>query len=425
MTVKLITLGCKVNQYESEAVKKRFEEKGYTALFSDNNADVFVVNSCTVTSVGDKKTRQTLHRIRRENPDSIIVLCGCFPQASKTDIPEADIITGTTDRLLIPDLVEEFKQNKQRIFKVKEDNRHEVFEEMQVEGLSEHTRAYLKIEDGCDRFCTYCIVPYARGNVRSRSLDNIECEAKRLYSAGYREIVLVGTNLSAYGKDLGLSLPDAVDAVAKAGIPRIRFGSLEPDLLTDEMLKQLSEIPAICPHFHISLQSGCEETLKRMKRRYTAEEYAEICDKIKGYFPDAAFTTDIIVGFPDESDAEFKETCEFVKKIGFCSAHIFPYSKRNGTPAAQMKGQIEPSVKKERCKKLSLIVSEIKKEWLKSHIGKTVEVLVCEENPDGSYMGITNDNLTVIINEKFSLQNPFVSVIIENCEKDYCTGRVI
>ncbi len=424
MTVKLITLGCKVNQYESEAVKKRFEEVGYTAVFGDN-ADVFVVNSCTVTSVGDKKTRQTVHRIRRENPDSIIVLCGCFPQASKTDIPEADIITGTTERLLIPSLVEEFKSTGNRIFKVKDDNRHEIFEEMQVDGLSEHTRAYLKIEDGCDRFCTYCIVPYARGNVRSRSLKNIECEAHRLYSAGYREIILVGTNLSAYGLDLGLSLPDAVNAVSNAGIPRIRFGSLEPDLLTDEMLIRLSEFPQICPQFHISLQSGCEETLKRMKRRYTAKEYADICDKIKKYFPDAVFTTDIIVGFPNESEAEFKETCEFVKKIGFCHAHIFPYSKRNGTPAAEMTGQIEPQVKKERCKKLSSIVSEIKKEWHKSHMGKTVEVLVCEENHDGSYMGITANNLTVHFSGKFSLQNPFVSVIIENCEKDYCTGKVI
>lgn len=427
MTAAFITLGCKVNQYESEAIKKSFEENGYIAVSADDAADIYVINSCTVTSVGDKKTRQTVHKVRRQNPQSIIVLCGCFPQAAKEDalkITEADIITGTTQRLNIVNLVEEFKINRKPIFKLKADNRNEVFEELQVDGLSDHTRAYLKIEDGCDRFCSYCIVPYARGNVRSRSLESISCEARRLYTRGYREIILVGTNLSAYGKDLGLSLPDAVEAVAAAGIPRIRFGSLEPDLLTDEMLTRLSGIPALCPHFHISLQSGSEETLKRMERRYTAAEYAVICEKIRRLFPDAAFTTDIIVGFPDESDAEFNETCDFVKKIGFSSAHIFPYSKRAGTPAATMKGQIEPTVKKDRCKRLSAIVLEEHKKWMENHIGKTFEILICESETDGTYMGITADNLTVRFKEKIDLQIPFVSVIIEKYEKDYCIGKV-
>ena len=340
MRAAFYTLGCKVNQYESQAMEELFRRRGYEIVPPSQEAELYIVNSCTVTSSGDKKTRQIVRRLRREHPLAVVALTGCLPQTdprAAEELPEADLVLGTRERRTVVEAVEEYLARRQRLVRVLPHEAEEPFEPLEALGDDGHTRAFLKIQDGCTQFCAYCIIPFARGPLRSRELAALREEIAGLAAAGYREVVLTGINLSLYGRELGLRLPDAVEATASVpGIDRVRIGSLEPELLTDEDIARLAAVPQLCGQFHLSLQSGCDATLARMNRHYTAARYREIAGALREKFPGCAITTDVITGFPGETPEEFAETCRFVREMGFAMVHIFPYSVRPGTPAAGM-----------------------------------------------------------------------------------------
>ena len=344
--IALTTVGCKVNQYETEVLAELFRARGYEVVSPDAEAEICLLNSCTVTSTGDQKTRQLLRRMKKRNPGAIAVLTGCFPQAfpeAAAAIPEADIVTGELARAKIPDLVERFFQTGERIVEIPEHKRGEEFESMQVTGLGNRTRAYVKIEDGCERYCSYCIIPKARGPIRSKPMEDIERELLSLAEAGYKEVVLVGINLSSYGKEIGLRLIDAVRlACSVPGIKRVRLGSLEPELLSDEDIHEMASFPTFCPQFHLALQSGCDRTLRSMNRHYDTAEYERIVRTIEKAFDGEmpALTTDIMVGFPGETDEDFQASADFAEKIGFARVHVFSYSRREGTPRAAVQGDV-------------------------------------------------------------------------------------
>ena len=327
MLIYFYTFGCKVNQYETEILRQQFEQNGFICVNRISDADVCVVNSCTVTAQSDLKLRQLLHKIRRENPGSIIALCGCYPQAFadvSNIIPEADIIVGSGNKTRLPSLVKRFVENHERIVEIDVENSDYPSFEQLTHGSSK-TRGIIKIQDGCDRFCSYCIIPYARGRSRSKSLCDISAEAKTLVKAGHTELVVVGINLSDYGKGTEYDLADAVKAVSESGAERIRLGSLEPEELTVDIIDRLASIPNLCPHFHLALQSGCNKTLKEMRRKYDKSEYFTLVKLLRERFQHCAITTDIMVGFPGETDDDFMESLDFVKMISFSNAHIFPY----------------------------------------------------------------------------------------------------
>ncbi len=401
MTAAYMTLGCKVSQYETQAIRTLLEQRGYQTVPFDGVADVYIINSCTVTSTGDKKSRQMTHRARRNNPHAVVVLCGCYPQASPqaaAKVTEADIVTGTVNRRDIPALIDAFRQRGVRQVAVKADIRKECYEELWVDGLWEHTRAFVKIQDGCDNFCTYCMVPFARGNVRSRQPSAITEEVRRLTTNGYREVVLTGINLSAYGRNCGLTLADAVDAAVQGGAMRVRLGSLEPDLLTDRMIERLSSTKEFCRQFHISLQSGSDGVLRRMGRPYTSADYRDLVTRLRKAMPDCAVTTDIMVAFAGETEEEFAETLAFVKDIGFASAHIFIYSRRPGTVADTLPGQIDGETGKKRSKALFAAVEESRQAYLSSLDGRTLEVLVLEPASDGVHsLGLGKDGSELLL----------------------------
>ena len=377
-------LGCKVNAYESEAVMQLLEEAGYEIVPFSEPADVIVINTCTVTAVADKKTRQMLHRARHKNPDAVIAAMGCYVEIHADDMErneDADIIIGNNRKGELVSLLDGyFKEGKRSVF-LSEDRSLKEYEQLSVSGTMAHTRAFMKVQDGCNRFCTYCIIPYARGRIRSRKPEDVREETVRLAGSGIREIVLTGIHLSSYGreKDAGFSLADLVETVAEVpGISRIRLGSLEPGIIDEEFVKRISALPQVCPHFHLSLQSGCDKTLKNMNRAYTAAEYLEKCGMLRAYFDRPALTTDVIAGFPQETEEDFEESYAFVKKAGFFETHIFPYSKREGTLAAKMPGQCTEKVKKERVKRL-LALDELQSQaFLMQSLGKPAEVLVEE-----------------------------------------------
>ena len=352
MNVTFFTLGCKVNQYETQCLKEGFEKAGFTVVPDKANFDIAVINSCTVTAESDRKTRQTLRRFRRENPNAVIILTGCMVQAfskEAKDLCEADIVVGNTDVGKIIGLTETFLATGERIFDVTPHERTERFNTPDITRFDERTRAYMKIEDGCDRYCSYCIIPYARGFVRSKPIEEIKKEAETLAQNGYIEVVLVGINLSSYGKGGNINLCDAVDAVCQVeGIKRVRLGSLEPDHISDEMLNRFKAQPKFCPQFHLSLQSGCDETLKRMNRHYDSQFYRDLVLRIRNIFTDAAITTDIMVGFAGETEEEFNKSLDFAKEIGFAKAHIFAYSRRAGTVAYSLGGQVTNAEKSRR-----------------------------------------------------------------------------
>lgn len=372
------TFGCKVNSFESSAMASLLEEQGYLAADDDCAADLVVVNSCTVTGTGDRKTAQYLRHIRRGNPGAVIVLSGCLPQAypeAAAALGDADIVTGTGSRLSLPALIDRFLTDHQRMIAITE-NDHKDFENLTPERHQSHTRAFLKIEDGCDRHCAYCIVPQARGPVRSLPPDQIAAQAERFARAGYREIVISGINLSRYGKDLDLGLADAVRAAAVEGVERLRLGSLEPDLLPQPLLEQLAAVPALCPHFHLSLQSGCDATLRRMGRRYTVADYLDTVARIRALFDRPTFTTDMIVGFPGETEAEFEQSLRFVRALGLLKVHVFPYSPRPGTPAAGFPDQIPGAEKNRRAAILSQMADEARLETLRAFVGRPERVIL-------------------------------------------------
>ena len=385
--VALHNLGCKVNSYELEAMQQLLEQAGYEIVPFEPGADVYVINTCTVTNIADRKSRQMLHKAKKMNPDAVVVATGCYVQTDegKLETDEAvDLVLGNNQKKNIVEVLAEFEKEHQRQAHIIKINQTKEYEELEISRTAEHVRAYIKVQDGCNQFCTYCIIPYARGRVRSREKENILNEVHKLAKAGYKEVVLTGIHLSSYGVDFPedkketlLSLIQAVNEVE--GIQRIRLGSLEPGIVTEEFAKELSSMSKVCPHFHLSLQSGCDTTLERMNRRYRSAEYKARCELLRKYFGNPALTTDVIVGFPMETEEDFEDSYEFVKNIHFYETHIFKYSRRQGTKAAAMDGQLTEAVKAQRSEKM-LKLHEIRaKEYETAMIGRTLELLLEEE----------------------------------------------
>lgn len=429
MKVKFYTLGCKVNQYESQAMGEALAKIGYE-ITKEKTADVFVVNSCTVTASADQKTRQAVRRFKRNNPDSIVVLTGCMPQAypdKSNELPQADIILGNKNNQLLPELLLQYKKDCKRIFNVSQHLKGDCFSGDTITEFEERTRAYVKIQDGCNRFCSYCIIPYSRGRVRSKPIEQLTDEVRALASKGYNEVVLVGINLSSYGQDTGRTFPEAVKAVNDIeGISRVRLGSLEPDHLTDEVIEQLSKCEKLCPQFHLSLQSGCDKTLKSMNRHYTADEFRKIALKLRNTFADCTLTTDVMVGFAGESEADFKESLRFVKEIGFEKVHVFPYSIRKGTRAEKLDGHLEQKIKDERCKIMIDETEKLRRNFFDSQKGRCYDVIpeVCDK--DGFYNGYTANYIPVKFKADSSLQGKCVQIkITATGDGDYCIGELI
>lgn len=427
MKVQFYTLGCKVNQYESEAMGELFEKRGYTVVGEDEPADIVIINSCTVTAESNRKTRQTVRKARRKNSQAVIVLTGCMAQAFPDEaakIVEADIVVGNKNEDKIPDLCERFIAERKAMHIFEEHETGEKITDFTVTGFSEHTRSYIKIEDGCNRFCSYCIIPYARGRVRSKSVGAIAAEAEGLSRSGYKEIVLVGINLSAYGQDTGAGLCDAVlAAAAPEGIERVRLGSLECDQISDDALLKLSECKEFCPQFHLSLQSGCDRTLREMNRKYDTAFYRDLVERIRRIFPDASITTDIMVGFPGESDEDFKESCDFVRETGFARSHVFIYSEREGTPAARRHDAVDKSVRAERAHIMGDICRQCERDFLKAQCGKTEKVLF-ETESDGYWEGYTGNYTRVKVKSAGDLEGKILPVVLTAAYEDYCIGEL-
>ncbi len=426
MKIAFFTLGCKVNQYESQAMAERMVKCGFELVSPNEKADVYVINSCTVTAESDRKTRQTVRRFKRKNPDSIVILTGCMPQAFPEDaesLKEADIVLGNKNNIRLPELIERYFSCGQRVIEIETHETGDKFTGDNISGFEGRTRAIVKIEDGCNRFCSYCIIPYSRGRVRSKPLDELEAELRTLSDAGFIEIVLVGINLSSYGSDIGLNICDAVELAAGMNFERIRLGSLEPDHITDEVIERLAKIDKFCPQFHISLQSGCDNTLRAMNRHYTSSEYKELCDKLRTAFTDTTITTDIMVGFPTESEEDFIDNVNFAKEIGFEKVHVFPYSPREGTRAAKME-QIEKKIKEARSHIMIEETEKLRLAFLKSQIGKEVEVLLETRHDDGFTEGYTKNYTPVKIKGSHPC-GKIVSAKITAVDSDFCIAEVL
>lgn len=415
-------LGCKVNAYETEAMQEMLEDAGYEIVPFQEGADIYVINTCTVTNIADRKSRQMLHRARKMNPEAIVVAAGCYVQAqeAKEEIdPCIDIVIGNNKKQDLLTILQEYEAHHAVVKKEVIDINHtKEYEELHLSKTGEHTRAYIKVQDGCNQFCSYCIIPYARGRVRSRRPESVVEEVRHLAENGYREVVLTGIHLSSYGIDLGeeIGLLELIREVHKIdGICRIRLGSLEPRIITESFAKDLSEMEKICPHFHLSLQSGCDETLKRMNRRYNSEEYYEKCELLRKYFKDPALTTDVIVGFPGETKEEFAESQAFVDRVDFYETHIFKYSRREGTRAAVMENQVPEQIKAERSAVLIGLGHEKQKAYEEKYTGKEVEVLVEETAQiDGKevWIGHTKEYIKVAVSSEKNLQNQIVRGIV-------------
>lgn len=428
--IAICTLGCKVNTYESEAVKKQFDDHGFICVDFNDIADVYVINTCTVTHLGDRKSRQMIRRVKHENPDSVLVVMGCYSQVAPDDvakIPEVDVIIGTDKKNRVYDIVQEFIKTKKRQNTVSDISKKSDYEEMWITGYEERTRACLKVQDGCNNFCSYCIIPHARGRIRSRSIENAVKEARTLADNGFSEIVLVGIHLASFGKDTGESFYELLKELNDIdGIKRIRLGSLEPTLFDDEFTEKISTLTKICPHFHLSLQSGCDETLERMNRKYKTEDYLKSVNRIRKVFPYVAITTDIMVGFPGETDEEFETSLTFAKEVSFAEAHIFKYSIRKGTRAEKMENQVTPDVKEQRSKKLIALTNETKENFLNSFVGKEVEVLFEREyeGKKDTYEGKTPNYITVIAKSARDISNEIHNVKINEIEDGRAIGVI-
>ncbi len=429
MKIYFYTLGCKVNQYETQAMSETLKAQGYEITDNSEDADIFIVNSCTVTATADKKTRQAVRRFKRSKPDSIVILTGCMPQAYPKDaenLIQADIVIGNRNNSSIAAVIDDYMKNGNRIFDVIQHQKGDKFSGNDITGFDERTRAIIKIQDGCNRFCTYCIIPTSRGRVRSKPLEELKSEVKAISEKGYCEVVLVGINLSSYGSDIGLTFPDAIEAVCEIdGIKRVRLGSLEPDHLTDEVIERLSKCEKLCPQFHISLQSGCNKTLHDMHRHYTAEEYMSLAETLRKNFSNCTLTTDVMVGFPMETDEDFKESLEFVKSVGFEKVHVFPYSLRPGTKAAEYKPQIEKSVKEERTRIMIEETEIVRQQFMKSQIGKIVNVLFESKTHDGYLGGYTENYLPVRVKCDKEIYGEIHEVKILSCKDEYCLGELV
>ena len=406
----LHNLGCKVNAYEVEAMQQLLENAGYETVPFEEGADVYVINTCTVTNIADRKSRQMLHKAKKMNPDAIVVATGCYAQADTEKLKEdtaVDLILGNNQKTQIVEALEEYEKEHAKQVQVIEINHTKEYEELSISSTAEHVRAYIKVQDGCNQFCTYCIIPFARGRVRSRKIEEVLSEVETLAAKGYKEVVLTGIHLSSYGVDFPKeereSLLSLIQAVSRVeGISRIRLGSLEPRIITEEFLEGIVKTGKVCPHFHLSLQSGCNKTLKNMNRRYSAQEYAEKCELIRKFYPVPALTTDVIVGFPQETEEDFEESYEFVKKIHFYETHIFKYSRRHGTKAASMDGQLTEAAKAQRSDRM-LELHEIRaREYEEAMIGKKMELLLEEEiEIDGRpwYVGHSREYVRAVISK--------------------------
>lgn len=414
----LHNLGCKVNAYETEAMQHLLEEAGYEIVPFTQKADVYVINTCSVTNMADRKSRQMLHKAKKNNPDSIVVAAGCYVQTSEKEVLNdlsVDIVIGNDRKHDLVRLLEEYSLDSvnDTVDDIN-DGKHD-FEELFIDQTKEHTRAFIKVQDGCNQFCSYCIIPYARGRVRSRRFENVIAEVERLAANGFKEVVLTGIHLSSYGVDFEeatglLELIQAVNAVK--GIERIRLGSLEPKIVTEHFASELSKLDKICPHFHLSLQSGCDATLKRMNRKYTTKEYERGCELLRKYFVHPAITTDVIVGFPGETEEEFEQTKAYLERIHFYEMHIFKYSKRKGTRAAVMPDQIDEQIKAARSEKLTALGHDMSKEFRKFYIGKNEEVLFEEKAVIGDkeyFVGYTKEYVKVAKKTDENLENQIVS----------------
>ena len=429
MKVAFYTLGCKVNQYESQALSEKFAARGHQIVSHSQNADVYVINSCTVTATGDNKSKKAVNHFRRQNKNAVIALIGCFPQAfpkKAAEVLEADIVLGTHQKSRVIELCEECFKNKVRTCAVSEHCTPAQIENLNITGFEERTRAFVKIQDGCNRFCSYCIIPTARGRICSKPLDEVVSEVKTLAKNGYSEIVLVGIDLSSYGKEFSKTLVDAVEAVSKIDeVKRIRLGSLEPEIISEQDAQRLSKLSKFCPQFHLSLQSGCDNTLKRMNRHYTAEEYKNIVSLLRKHFKNASFTTDVMVGFAGESEQDFLESLSFVKSVGFLKVHVFPYSIRKGTRAAEFPDQIDGRVKKERARIMLKETEEIRKQILKKQIGRETQVLIESHQKNGLPFGYSADYLPVIIKNADAEIGSLTNVKIIGTEGDFCIAEAL
>ena len=433
--VAFVSLGCKVNQYETNAMSQEFVEKGYEVVDFNDIADIYIVNTCTVTNVADRKSRQMLRRVKENNPDSVLVACGCYAQVGRDElekIEDIDLIIGNNEKKDIVEIIEEYKNAINDIGienvhnSIISDVMHQKdYVEFGTTTYTEKTRAVVKIQDGCDRFCSYCIIPFARGRVRSRKIENIIAEVEQIVDNGIQEVVITGIHIASYGKDFNyeITLIDLLEELNKIeGLKRIRLGSIEPTIITEEFVNRLSKLEKICDHFHLSLQSGCDETLKRMNRRYTTQEFKTGTELLREKFSEASLTTDIIVGFPGETEAEFNTTYEFLKDIAFYKMHIFKYSQRKGTKAAVMPNQVDGSIKEQRSKRLIELSDKNEEKYNSKYIGKTVEVLLEEKDGD-FYKGHTKNYIEVWVKGE-NLENKIVNVNIEESTEKKLIGNL-
>ncbi|MBO4293088.1 MAG: tRNA (N(6)-L-threonylcarbamoyladenosine(37)-C(2))-methylthiotransferase MtaB [Clostridia bacterium] len=427
--VTFITLGCKVNQYESNAMAEQFIEHGYELVEKQEIADICVVNTCTVTNMSDRKSRQMLRRVKEINPNAIVVACGCYAQVAKDELEkmeEIDIVLGNNEKKDIVKYVENYIQEKNKIEELEDVMKTDEFVDFGDVTFTEKTRAVIKVQDGCNRFCTYCIIPYARGKIRSRKPESVISEIDKIAKTGIKEVVITGIHVASYGKDLeeDIGLIDLLEKINQVeGIERIRLGSLEPTLITEEFLERLVKLEKICHHFHLSLQSGCDETLKRMNRKYTTEQFEKIVDLLRKTYDDVILTTDIIVGFPGETDEEFERTYEFLSKIKFYKMHVFKYSQRKGTPAAKMPKQVDGNIKEQRSKKLIELSDKNELEYNQTYIGKNVKVLF-EEEKKGLYKGHTQNYILVYCESDQDLSNTIADVNIICIKNNYLIATI-
>ena len=426
MKIAIFTLGCKVNQYETQAMEQELTGRGHMLVPFEEKADAYIINTCTVTAVSDKKSRQMIRRARKENENAVVAVCGCYAQTKPEEVAAlpVDLVSGTGDRMKFLDLLESAVHEKSLVMNVDEALRRRDFEVLPAGGMAERTRAMLKVEDGCVNFCTYCIIPYARGPVRSLPLSVAVEQTKELKAHGYREIVITGIEISSWGQDQkdGTSLIDLLEAVSEAaGKMRLRLGSLEPRTITEEFCRRAAKLPNLCPHFHLSMQSGCDETLKRMNRKYDTSRYKESVDLLNAYFDHPAVTTDLIVGFPGETEEEFTATLEFIRSCRFAEMHIFPYSIRTGTPAAKME-QVPKSVKEERAARAADLAEGMKEEYLAACVGKVLPVLY-EQEVGGKFRGHAPNYAAVAVSEK-DLHNRVIATRITGVEDGVLVGEL-
>lgn len=422
-------LGCKVNQYESEAIAELFAEKGYEIVGIDEEADVYVINTCTVTNFGDKKSRQLIRKVKRQNENAIVAVVGCYAQTAPKELMEiagVNLVIGTKDRAQIVEMVEQYDRANGVENHVSDIMKERVFEPLSIQKLANRTRAYLKIQDGCSQYCSYCIIPYARGPIRSREPQEVVAEVKRLAENGFKEVVLTGIHVASYGKDRrDTSLLDILKQVHEVeGIERIRFSSIEPNVVTEEFAQTMAALPKVCDHFHLSLQSGCDKTLKEMNRKYDTEKYRQAAATLRKYLPKVALTTDIIVGFPGETEEDFRESYAFAEEIGFAKIHVFPYSPKRGTPAAARKDQLLNAVKSERSHTLIQLSDRMEADFLADAVGTDAEVLYERAVGDGIYEGHTTNYMKVHGRSEADLTNRIAKTHITRAEGEMLFGDV-